>query len=631
MAMQITQIVDARDLRMARACGVSARYLNGPDVICVAIWRNLRNLRTIEKAFTKGPRITRMYANARGYSRSFADKNYWLWRAVSNYSLFIIFKEEEMKKRELFGLVAVVLVIAGCDAVKGLLGEDSGPDGGGSGGSSSGGVPVVFQNITVAGGGTTTLVTLVFDRDIPGLSEGDVTITSAGDTGAVAGVLSPTKASGAYTLAVSGVKETGPIAISVGKSGYAFNPATQTAVVNFDETANKVTFVGAIANMTANTQTTTALTLAFNPGISLVAGDITLWPGSTGAVMGNLAPSGDGAFSLAVPGIAAEGEVFVTVVKNGYAVRPAIVRVPVHYPGLATGGDTTSAVFAVVKSAPDWIAALAAISNAEGGSYGSPKVFELQIAGDFSAAGITGGSSITGAYKEVRLTGSNTVGLVGTGSLIRTEGNQTFVIDGPSLQGVGNNGYALANVGSGSAVELVSGAISGNNNTSTSVHGDYDHGSGGVLVDGGTFTIKGGTISGNKAEFGGGVSVYNNGTFMMEGGDITGNTASIGGGGVFVASGTFTMKGGTIGEKNQAVNGGGVSVDGAFTMNAGTIKDNTATSRGGGVFVASGTFTMNGGTIENNTAPQNMGGGVYVYKGTYTPGGTVNGDVVQVN
>jgi hypothetical protein len=32
-----------------------------------------------------------------------------------------------------------------------------------------------------------------------------------------------------------------------------------------------------------------------------------------------------------------------------------------------------------------------------------------------------------------------------------------------------------------------------------------------------------------------------------------------------------------------------------------------------------------------NTAPQNMGGGVYVYKGTYTPGGTVNGDVVQVN
>jgi hypothetical protein len=31
---------------------------NGPHVICVAIWRNLRNLRTIEKADTKDPLIT---------------------------------------------------------------------------------------------------------------------------------------------------------------------------------------------------------------------------------------------------------------------------------------------------------------------------------------------------------------------------------------------------------------------------------------------------------------------------------------------------------------------------------------------------------------------------------------------
>jgi hypothetical protein len=225
---------------------------------------------------------------------------------------------------------------AGCDAVKGLIGEDDGSSSGGGG--SSGGVPVVFQEIKGDEGGTTTLVTLVFDKDIPGLSEGDVTITSAGDTGAVAGVLSPTKAAGAYTLAVSGVKETGPVTISVGKSGYTFTPATQTAVVNFDEASNKVTFVGAIANVTANTQTTTALTLSFYPGISLQPGDITLWPGSTGAVMGNLALSGDGAYMLAVPGVAAEGEVCVTVVKDGYAVRPATVRVPVHYPGPATGG-----------------------------------------------------------------------------------------------------------------------------------------------------------------------------------------------------------------------------------------------------------------------------------------------------
>jgi hypothetical protein len=228
-------------------------------------------------------------------------------------------------------LLAAVLLFAGCDAIKGLLGEDSGPDSGGSG--SGGGVPVVFQDIEVAESGTTTLVTLVFDRDIPGLSDRDVTITDAGSTGAVAGFLSPTEAAGAYTLAVSGVKETGEIAISVGKSGYTFTPATQKAVVNFDETAQTVTFVNAIADGAAGLQTTTALTLTFNAAFAtpLQMSDITLWPGSTGAAMGGLFPSGDGAYLLAVPGVAAEGDVYVTVVKDGYAVRPATVQVTVHH------------------------------------------------------------------------------------------------------------------------------------------------------------------------------------------------------------------------------------------------------------------------------------------------------------
>jgi hypothetical protein len=236
-------------------------------------------------------------------------------------------------------LLAAVLLFAGCDAIKGLLGEDSGPDGGGSGG----GVPVVFQEIDVAGGGTTTLVTLVFDRDIPGLSDRDVTITDAGDTGAVKVALSPTSEKGIYTLAVSGVRETGEITISVGKSGYAFTPATQKAVVNFDETANKVTFANAIADGAAGSQTTTALILTFGqPGISLEPGDITLWPDSTGATVVGLQGSGTN-YSLGITGIAAEGDVTVTVVKDGYAVSPATVQVTVHHQTspLAGGGAVT--------------------------------------------------------------------------------------------------------------------------------------------------------------------------------------------------------------------------------------------------------------------------------------------------
>jgi hypothetical protein len=92
--------MDARNLRMARTCGVAARYLNEPDVICVNLrnlWTiitrsrladsyestpdqqnmppvicvNLRNLRTIEKAGTMGPLITQ-FMDAR---------NLWMARA----------------------------------------------------------------------------------------------------------------------------------------------------------------------------------------------------------------------------------------------------------------------------------------------------------------------------------------------------------------------------------------------------------------------------------------------------------------------------------------------------------------------------------------------------------------------
>jgi hypothetical protein len=56
---QITQIMDAFVLCNLRTCGKwPQNWQNGQSVICVAIWRNLRNLRTIVKADTNGPQIT---------------------------------------------------------------------------------------------------------------------------------------------------------------------------------------------------------------------------------------------------------------------------------------------------------------------------------------------------------------------------------------------------------------------------------------------------------------------------------------------------------------------------------------------------------------------------------------------
>ena len=144
----------------------------------------------------------------------------------------------------------------------------------------------------------------------------------------------------------------------------------------------------------------------------------------------------------------------------------------------------------------------------------------------------------------------------------------------------------------------------------------------------GTLKLESGKITGNSAEYGGGVVV--GGTFVMNGGEITGNTALYYGGGVYVTGeGSFTMNGGSITnntvtadgtnmQNEESIGGGGVSVaEGTFTMNGGTISSNNAThTKGGGVMVFSylskcGNFVMNGGSITGNAAGK-KGGGVYL-------------------
>ena len=171
---------------------------------------------------------------------------------------------------------------------------------------------------------------------------------------------------------------------------------------------------------------------------------------------------------------------------------------------------------------------------------------------------------------------------------------------------------------------------------------------GAVYVNDGMFTMESGSKITNSSATknvamggnGGGVFVGDHGTFTMNGGTISGNSANNGGGVYVSTGGTFTMNGGVIGgtgdEKNTAVCGGGVYVftDGIFNMSGNAqIQGNEATGKGtidggGGVYVINGgNFTMSGGTISGNSA--NNGGGVYVYKGgEFTmSGGTINDDI----
>ena len=101
----------------------------------------------------------------------------------------------------------------------------------------------------------------------------------------------------------------------------------------------------------------------------------------------------------------------------------------------------------------------------------------------------------------------------------------------------------------------------------------------------GSFTMYGGSITGNHNSDGGGVWVENTGSFTMYGGSITGNSVSGSGGGVFVAAydgtqGSFAMYGCSITGNNAASFGsGGVCVYGTMTV-SGSVRITDNVNRG---------------------------------------------------
>jgi hypothetical protein len=136
-----------------------------------------------------------------------------------------------------------------------------------------------------------------------------------------------------------------------------------------------------------------------------------------------------------------------------------------------------------------------------------------------------------------------------------------------------------------------------------------------------TFTMNAGAITNNtSSSHGGGVRVLSLGIFTMKGGTIAGNSTGNDGGGVSLNSGaTFNLEGGAITGNKAAISGGGVGVrtTAIFNMSGGAIANNSAVEYGGGVNLNddSVSFTMKGGTIEGNTA-KSGGGGVAVLTGT---------------
>ena len=173
----------------------------------------------------------------------------------------------------------------------------------------------------------------------------------------------------------------------------------------------------------------------------------------------------------------------------------------------------------------------------------------------------------------------------------------------------------------------------------------------GVSINGGTFNLYGGTITGfvNGVEIGSHNDIKTGSSFTMYGGTITSNEAgSSAGGGVFLISTTnsnvtapsFTMHGGTISNNTAGASdggGGGVYVGEKcnFTMDGGTITGNTATNgNGGGIYIHfnAGNVSISNATITGNKASATgntsygHGGGIYSQRGVTVKNVTITGN-----
>ncbi len=130
---------------------------------------------------------------------------------------------------------------------------------------------------------------------------------------------------------------------------------------------------------------------------------------------------------------------------------------------------------------------------------------------------------------------------------------------------------------------------------------------GGALYNTGTVTLTDCTISGNSADYGGGVDNYA-GTATLTGCTISGNSAGFAGGAVYCKLGTTTLTDCTISGNSATQECGGVTNGGTAMLADCTISGNSA-KYGGGVYnFDNGTATLTDCTISGNSASIRGGG-----------------------
>lgn len=211
------------------------------------------------------------------------------------------------------------------------------------------------------------------------------------------------------------------------------------------------------------------------------------------------------------------------------------------------------------------------------------------------------------------------------------------------------NGFVLRMTGEGSVIKVEQGGELTIADSDTNKAHKFAQNTDGlwVLVDDSSTsskTVKGGIITGGKAQNGGGVYVAPDGKLHMTGGSIVGCQARYGGG-VYLDNNDqtggfseFTMTDSRIIGCTASDNGGGVAVDPAckFTMDNGSEIRSCTARMGGGVYInggdtnGNGVFTLRNGAILSCTADTSgfvpsRGGGVFNVGAFIMEGGTIKG------
>jgi len=155
------------------------------------------------------------------------------------------------------------------------------------------------------------------------------------------------------------------------------------------------------------------------------------------------------------------------------------------------------------------------------------------------------------------------------------------------------------------------------------------------ILGGAKVKIDGLTLTGGTADWSGG-GIFNAGTLIVNYSTISGNVANYGGGIYNDTSGTLILAGSTVSGNTANVDGGGLENGGTLTVDASTFSANSATYGGGGLFTYLGTVTIQNGSVfggdpntgQGNTA--NYGGGIAVWSGNLSlTDSTISGNTVS--